>query len=76
MAALVWVQFCVPETRGVKVGGPMDRLFGTPEVSKRSVADLEGSVEEVEEASETTSLLRSEHRLRNEHRRSSVVAYT
>lgn len=66
MASLLWVQLCVPETHGVKVGGPMDRLFGTPEESKRLVADWEESVEEVEETSETSetmSLLRSEHRL-------------
>ena len=57
--SFVWVQFCVPETRGVQVGGPMDRLFGKPESNK--VGDLEGSVEEVEEeVGETTSLLRSE----------------
>jgi Sugar (and other) transporter len=75
LASLVWVLFCVPETRGVPVGGAMDELFGRPE-GKGSMGDLEGTIEEVEEFSETTSLLRSEHRLRNEHRRSSVIAYT
>jgi sugar porter (SP) family MFS transporter len=73
IASAVWVQFCVPETRGVPVGKPMDELFGRPEGKG---PDLEGSFDEVEEVAETTSLLRNQYRMRNEHRRSSVIAYT
>jgi sugar porter (SP) family MFS transporter len=75
IASFVWVQFCVPETRGVPVGGPMDDLFGQPEGKRGD--DLEGTAEEVEDVcDETTGLLRSEYRMRREHRRSSVIAYT
>jgi sugar porter (SP) family MFS transporter len=58
--SFVWVSACVPETRGVPLGRPMDALFDD---------DLkdEVTVEEVEEVRETTALLRQQRR------RSSVV---
>jgi hypothetical protein len=58
--SFVWVSACVPETRGVPLGRPMDALFND---------DLkdEMTVEEVEEVTETTALLR------RQRRRSSVV---
>jgi sugar porter (SP) family MFS transporter len=53
--SFVWVSACVPETRGVPLGRPMDALFDD---------DLkdEAAVEEVEEATETTALLRRQRR--------------
>lgn len=58
--SLIWVSACVPETRGVPLGRSMDALFDE---------DLKsgGTVEEVEEVTETTALLR------HQRRRSSVV---
>lgn len=61
-ATLVWVIFCVPETRGLGVGKPMDELFGA-----EKVADDE---EVIEEVSETTALLVHDRR-----RRSSLAAF-
>ena len=58
--AFVWASACVPETRGVPLGGPMNALFD--ESTKNGSA-----IEEVEEVSETTALLR------NQRRRSSAV---
>ena len=55
-----WVSACVPETRGVPLGRPMDALFD--EDLKDAV-----TIEEVEEITETTALLR------HARRRSSVV---
>jgi hypothetical protein len=58
--SFTWVSACVPETRGVVLGRPMDELFD--ENLKGAVA-----IEEVEEVTETTALLR------HQRRRSSVV---
>ncbi|CAJ2506144.1 Uu.00g002740.m01.CDS01 [Anthostomella pinea] len=60
--SLVWIVFCVPETRGVGVGKPMDEIFG---------ADMAPEEEAIVEASETTALLVHDRR-----RRSSLTAYT
>lgn len=59
----------------MRVGGPMDTLFGGGE-GKSRWGDLEGEgvEDENEEEGETAALLRNQHRLRNEHRRSSVIA--
>ena len=63
MISLLWVGLCVPETRGLGVGKPMDELFG---------AEITTSEEEaVMEVSETTALLVHDRR-----RRSSLAAYT
>jgi hypothetical protein len=59
-ASYVRVSFYVPETRGVPLGKPMDELFGAD-------AKDASAIEEVEDVSETTSLLRH-------HRRRSSVA--
>jgi len=61
-ATLLWVHFCVPETRGLGVGKPMDELFGAEDVA----ADEEVLVE----VSETTALLVHDRR-----RRSSLSAF-
>jgi hypothetical protein len=59
--SFVWVGACVPETRGVPLGRPMDALFDD------SLKD-EATTEEVEDVSETTALLR-----RQQRRRSSIA---
>lgn len=61
---LVWVQFGVPETRGVKLGREMDEVFGS----------IEGELEEDLEVSETTTLLGKDGGL--SRRRGSLSAYT
>jgi hypothetical protein len=47
----IWVDSCVPETKGVPLGRPMDKLFIS--ASKNDV----GSVEFIEDVDETTALL-------------------
>lgn len=64
--SFIWCSFCVPETRGVALGRPMDELFGDKETQGE-----EDALEEVDEVSEISPLLRE-----REHRRSSVVGYT
>jgi hypothetical protein len=40
---LVWVEFCVPETRGVAVGTAMDDVFGDAESGEETVfEEVEG----------------------------------
>lgn len=46
-ASLVWVSWCVPETKGVSLGRPMDDLFDTVKIGE----------DEDREAVETTPLL-------------------
>jgi len=60
----VWVEFGVPETRGVKLGQGMDELFGS----------LEGGLDENEEVSEETALIARSGGLNR--RRGSLGAYT
>ena len=60
----VWVEFGVPETRGVALGKEMDDVFGT----------LEREPEEDLEVSETTALLNKTGSLNR--RRGSLGAYT
>jgi sugar porter (SP) family MFS transporter len=62
--SFVWVSACVPETRGVPLGRPMDALFDD---------DLKDEMmaEEVEEVTETTALLRQQQR--QQRRRSSIA---
>ena len=59
----------MPETRGVALGKPMDSLFG---LDKASIGgdEAQETDDEEEEVTETSQLLR------NEHRRTSIVAYT
>lgn len=61
--SFVWVSACVPETRGVPLGRPMDALFDD---------DLKDgmTIEEVEEVTETAALLRQQ---RQQRRRSSIA---
>lgn len=61
---LVWVQFGVPETRGVKLGREMDEVFGS----------FEGEPEEDLGVSETTALLGKDGGM--SRRRGSLGAYT
>lgn len=65
ICSLVWVSFCVPETRGVGVGKPMDELFNTTDDG------LDDDEEAIVEVSETTALLVHDRR-----RRSSLATYT
>ena len=60
----VWVQFGVPETRGVALGRDMDEVFGS----------FEGEPEEDLEVSETTALLGKDGGV--SRRRGSLGAYT
>jgi hypothetical protein len=63
---LIWVIFCVPETRGVALGKEMDEVFGEN-------VDEDDDLE-VEEVSERTRLL-----IKNDlagRRRGSLGAYT
>jgi hypothetical protein len=53
--SLIWVSVCVPETRGVPLGRPMDALFDN------SLKD-EVTAEEVEDVLKTTTLLRRQRR--------------
>jgi MFS family permease len=53
--SLIWVSVCVPETRGVPLGRPMDALFDN------SLKD-EVTAEEAEDVLETTALLRHQRR--------------
>ena len=57
--------FFVPETRGLGVGKPMDKLFGA------DVDEIDEDEEAIVEVSETTALLVHDRR-----RRSSIGAYT
>jgi sugar porter (SP) family MFS transporter len=78
--SFVWVHLCVPETRGVGVGRPMDDVFGAGRADGDHGGGGDGrqqdEEEEVEEAfldvSETTALLLAYDR----RRRSSLAAYT
>lgn len=72
----IWVEFCVPETRGVPMGKAMDELFENDKDMTRKLGDDQGGViEEVENVNEHTALLeRVETRERERNRRGSVVA--
>jgi len=61
--SLLWVAVCVPETRNLGVGKPMDELFGAEKPDEDEEAIIE--------VSETTALLVHDRR-----RRSSLAAYT
>ena len=67
MLSWVWVVWVVPETRGVGLGGGIDKLF-EEEGEGKGRDGVVGVVEEVEEVGERTALLRRER----DRRRSSV----
>jgi hypothetical protein len=51
-ASCLWVSWCVPETKGVALGRPMDEIFETARVET-----TDDDFEEVEDVSEVTVLL-------------------
>lgn len=55
MITYIWVSACVPETRGVALGKPMDELFVTSSDKISGLEDAE--VEQIEDVDERTALL-------------------
>lgn len=70
-ASLIWCWAAVPETRGINMGKEMDELFADPgKADDGAVVSNVQEVEDVEDADETTQLLRNEQKWR---RRSSLA---